>query len=313
MRRALPLLVLATSCGSPEPLTFVAVTFNTGTTEGLAHDSPPDDGYDAQLAAISDEHYGDGLAWRPAVDAVKQFFATTAPDIVGFQETFWSGACPDIPDELHAQFVCETWSAGDPTVALAVLGDGYRVACHPGKPDKCIAVKKSFGTIRGCDADFCLDALAGEGVDDCGRGARVARAIVDLADDTTLEVVNVHGSSGLSDDDVRCRTAQFEQAFANASERSIVLGDLNTDPIRFYDGDESAKTFRDRSQAAGFRFLTEVGEDATPTYGGVVNIDHVLSNFADGTCWFAGDDAHPVVTDAVYFDHRPVVCTATAR
>ena len=34
---------------------FIVITFNTGTTDGLDHDGPPDDGYTSTEAAISDE------------------------------------------------------------------------------------------------------------------------------------------------------------------------------------------------------------------------------------------------------------------
>ena len=43
--------------------TFVAVTFNTGTSENMGHDNEPDDGYTSAHAEISDQYYGDGLAW----------------------------------------------------------------------------------------------------------------------------------------------------------------------------------------------------------------------------------------------------------
>lgn len=41
-------------------------------------------------------------------------------------------------------------------------------ACHSGKPDKCAAVKRSFGSFRGCGDDFCLEGLMGF---DSGRPA----------------------------------------------------------------------------------------------------------------------------------------------
>jgi len=43
------------------------LTFNTGTSLGLDHDGPPEDGYSSADAAISDAWYGNGLAWTPAV------------------------------------------------------------------------------------------------------------------------------------------------------------------------------------------------------------------------------------------------------
>ena len=58
-----------------------------------------------------------------------------------------------------------------------------------------------------------------------------------------------------------------------------------------------------------FQWITEVGEDAPATYGGMYSIDHVASDTATGSCWHAGvTDGHPNVIDAIYFDHKPAVC-----
>ena len=70
----------------PERPAITVVTFNVGTTVRLAHDGPPDDGYGAEQAAVADEHYGNSLAWPPAIEAAKRFFAEVRPDLVGFQD-----------------------------------------------------------------------------------------------------------------------------------------------------------------------------------------------------------------------------------
>ncbi|RZO56905.1 MAG: hypothetical protein EVA89_23835 [Sandaracinaceae bacterium] len=305
----------AADAGAPEP-TLTVVTFNTGTTEGLDHDGAPDDGYTSEHAARSDTYYGDGLAWRPAVEAARAFFERVDPDIVVFQEIFHADECADIPPDAHPDFVCETWSPGDPTVAAAILPLGFQVACHPGKPDKCAAVHRRVGTFRGCDADFCLEGLSGTQVDGCGRGARVARGIVDLVDGGTLTVVNVHGTSGVTADEQACRVAQFEQAFALADgETNLVMGDLNTDPGRLAGGDPSAARVLDFvGDGLPFHFVTDTGRRATPTYAGLFNIDHVISDRLEGRCVAAGiTEGEPGVIEAVYFDHAPIVCRVGAR
>lgn len=299
---ALALLALAGCGGEPAPFALRAVTFNTGTTESLAHDAGPDDGYGAEEAAASDAYYGNGLAWRAAVEHTRAFFASVEADVVGLQEIFASRGCPDVPEAARAGFVCERWREGDPTVAQVIFGGGYQVACHPGKDDKCLAVRTARARIAGCDADLCFDALRGAPVEGCGSGARVAWADLELAEGGTLRVVHVHASSGLSEEDAACRVAQFEQAFAAVEGDTLVLGDFNTDPVRLYGGDPSATALLDGAPQAGLRFVTEVGEDAAPTYAGLLNIDHVLSTFADGPC------TSEVVTDMRYFDHRPQVC-----
>ena len=303
------LLALVAGCGDGPPAPWVAVTFNTGTTIGLGHDRPPEDGYGLAEAARSDAYYGDGLAWRRAVDDAARFFADVRPDVVAFQEIFHSGECPGVPEAARPGFVCETWSAGDPTVAQVVLGAGYQVACHPGKPDKCVGVRRAFGRVEGCAGDLCLDGLDGAKVEGCGGGARVARATVLRADGRRLNVVNVHGSSGVSAEDVACRGRQFEQAFdLLGADPNLLLGDLNTDPVRLFEGDASAAAFRRGAVGRGLEFFTAVGEDAPPTYAGLLGIDHVLGRGLSGRCWVAGLGGRPAVTELVYFDHAPHVC-----
>ncbi|MCO4744248.1 MAG: hypothetical protein KC912_05630 [Proteobacteria bacterium] len=300
-------LVLLVACSGPSP--FSVVSFNTGTTEGLPHDADMDDGYTSEQATVSDAHYGDGLAWPAAVEAAQLYFADAQPDLVGFQEMFWAGACPDIPAEHHEGWFCEDWSDGDPTVAQVVLGEGYQVACHPGKPDKCLAVHERFGAIDGCEEAFCLEGLQGAEVDGCGSGARVAWMDVVRPTGDPLRVVHIHGSSGLSDEDQACRTAQFEAAFAQVQTPTVLLGDLNTDPGRWTDLDESAGAFAELAEAAGLGFMTAVGANVEPSYGGVVNIDHVLADSHIGSCITAGiDEGSTPVLETTYFDHHPVRC-----
>ena len=298
---------------------FIAVTFNTGTSESMGHDALPDDGYTSAHAKLSDLHYGDGLAWIKAVNATTSFFAKLKPDVVVYQEVFYSAECAKIPKSAHKDFICATWKKGDPTVAQLVLGKGWQVACHPGKPDKCAAVRKSFGSFRNCKKDFCLEGLAGYTIKDCGKGARVGRGIIDLVGGGSITLVNVHGSSGIKGDEQSCREKQFDQVFkdlgdgkpAASGKVNLVMGDLNTDPGRVALLDKSAKRWN-KYVGAGkkFHFLSDVGLLAKPTYAGLFNIDHAVSDVLTGSCWSAGITAgHPDVLKAVYFDHKPLVCT----
>ena len=300
---------------APVPLTLVAATFNTGTSEGMGHDAPPDDGYTSEQAAHSDAWYGDGLAWSAVIADTRAWFAENAVDVVGFQEIFFSPLCADIPADAHAGFVCADWQPGDPTVAQTILGDGWQVACHLGRTDKCLAVRREVGTFAGCDDDLCLDGLAGAPVDGCGSGSRVGRGVIELAAGGEITVVNVHGSSGFTGDERGCRLAQFEQVWedldgepgANGT-RNIVLGDFNTDPARLAGSDPSAAYLAAQAEGA-FTFHSGASADDPPTYSDLFTIDHVLSDAFAGDCWTAGMSAeHPAVSTVVYFDHKPTVC-----
>lgn len=299
------------------PLTFTAATFNTGTSEMQLW--TPDSGYGPEQARLSDLHYGDGLAWLRTVEDARRFLAETQPDLIGFQEIFHSPDCVNVPATARAGWVCETWKPGDPTVAQVVLGSGYQVGCNLEKPDKCLGVKRSFGSLRGCSADHCLDALAGSRVQGCGSGSRVGRGVIDLVDGGTLTVVHVHGTSGVSVDDQHCRRQQVEQIFvdfglgdgpAANGARNVILGDFNTDPARFIPGDVSAVRWRDfTGSTRPFHFITAMSPDAPGSYGGILNIDHVVADRFTGSCWIAGvTEGHPRVTPITYFDHLPHVC-----
>ncbi|MBM4397891.1 MAG: hypothetical protein FJ087_19675 [Deltaproteobacteria bacterium] len=334
MRRLAALAVLLVACSTgggagpadttgggehAAPLAFTVVQFNTGTSGSIA---TGEGGYTSDLAKLSDEWYGDGLAWTPAVSAARAFLAATKPDVVTFQEVFHPGDCEGIPADARKGFYCETYAPGGPTVAQAVLGEGYQVACNLGKPDKCAGIRKAFGTFRGCATGVCMEGLWGSTVDGCGKGARIGRAVVDLAAGGSFTLVNVHASSGFLPDDQQCRVRQFDQIFTDLGdgapaangERNLVMGDFNTDPGRLAGTDPSAdRLLASVGDGRRFRFVTEAGPDATPTYGGLANIDHVVSDAFEGDCVHPGatPGTAPVLATP-YFDHGPAVCTLHA-
>ena len=289
----------------PPPESLVVVAFNTGSGPELRHDDPPDDGYSSAHAEITDTWYGNGLAFELRIEETATFFDALDPDIVTFQELFSTTECGEIPAEFHPGFICDGWAPGDPSVADRILGAEYEVQCNPGKPDKCLAVHQRVGTISEVD---------GFKVEGCGGGARIARYTITRPDGEVLTVVNVHGSSGFKADDFDCRVRQFDQIFVDLGDgepgangaRNLVLGDLNTDPGRAAGLDISAARWNEHVSGDPFYFLSDVGEDAEPTYATLFNIDHAVTDFYQGSC------TSPVVTEATFFDHRPLVCTITA-
>jgi len=291
-----------------------AVTFNTGTPECSR---APDAEYTCDDADTAGEWYGTGLAHLALMADVRAFFDGLDADIVGIQEIFHAPNCAEIPEEHHEGFICEEWEPGDDTVITRVLGPDYQVACHQGRADKCLAVRRDFGRIRGCEDAFCADLLAGGVTEDCGGGTRIGRGVIDAADGTTLTVVNVHGTSGVTTEDQNCRVEQFEQVFVDIRDgsatpaangtRNIVLGDLNTDPGRLTLVDPSARTWTTYvGEGRAFAQISEAGLLATPTYANLLNIDHVASDAYQGSC-FAG-----VPSETTAFDHVPIVCDLTA-
>ncbi|ALO47391.1 hypothetical protein PS2015_2759 [Pseudohongiella spirulinae] len=298
------------SSGSSAGMTLRVMTFNTGTP---ACEESADARYSCAHAAIADEWYGNGLSFIAILEDTRVFFAATRPDIVGFQEIFHPGECPEIPPEYHTGFICENWQPGDPTVAQHVLGPDYQIACHPGRPDKCLAVRMGFGRIQGCGSAICLNHLDAGSVDGCGGGTRIARGLIEVADGSQLTVVNIHGTSGRSPNDQTCRVAQFDQVFVDIldgsgqpaanGDRNIVLGDLNTDPGRGAAIDPSARRWTDFvGTGRTFNQISDAGPLTEPTYANAFNIDHVASDAFVGNC-FTGQP-----TQITAFDHMPIIC-----
>lgn len=301
------------------PPPFLAVTFNTGT--GGSAPAEGNYGYNDEQAFYNDEYYGNGIAWVPFVEMTRDWFAKVDPDVVVFQEIFWPGECADMPPEAHPGFVCEGWQEGDLTVMEMLLGPDYQYMCNPGHPDKCAAVHKRFGTFQGCDESVCLEGMKGFKVDGCGGAPRIGRAAIDLAGGGTLTLVNIHGSSGLTEEDAACRVKQFDQIFVDLGDGepglngpvNLAMGDLNTDPGRLHTSDASAARFNDFvGPGKPFHYITEVGMDAPGTYG-VLNIDHVISDHLTGDCWHPTvTEGHGPVMDAFFFDHLPAVCSLSS-
>jgi endonuclease/exonuclease/phosphatase family metal-dependent hydrolase len=298
---------------------FVAMTFNTGTTLKLPNSEQFDDGYGAQQAAFSDRWYGNGLAWKAAVDAVRKLIRQLNPDVVAFQEMYFPEEGETIPAEARTGFVAPRSSPDDPTVAQSVLGDDYQIAYHPGKPNKCLGVRRSFGTIRGYDEHAAVNWLEGAPVKGCGGGSRVARAWVDRPGAESINVICLHGTSGLKPADQACRSKQVERIFVDfgdglpgvRGERNLILGDFNTDPGRVAAIDASARRWNDFvGSDKPFHFLSKTGAGAPRAYQGIADIDHIVSDAFRGECQCIGvDEGTKRVWEGVYFDHVPVVCT----
>jgi len=308
-------------CAEPEASgTFLAMTFNAGTTRGLNHDAQ-DDGYTQELADIADALYENSLSWNPAEHALTAFLAEHRPEIVVFQELYFDPWCETIVVDPQLEFVCRDYTRARPLQIQRLLGPDYQVACASGQDDNCAGVLKSFATIRGCPLDdVCLGGLEGMGPPNgCSNGGRVARAVLDLADGRSLTLVNVHGTSGIEPADMDCRAAQFAQIFvdrgdgepAASGENNLIMGDLNTDPFIAAGQDPSA-AFWNRFVGDGLRFhyVSSDAPDGERTYLDLFRIDHIVS---DGLrrrhCHVPGaTPGEPPVMDAVYWDHRPVLC-----
>ena len=128
----------------------------------------------------------------------------------------------------------------------------------------------------------------------------------------------VHGTSGFKPKDQECRKAQFQQIFEDKGDGTpavsgtinIILGDINTDPFSAGEADISASYWNKYvGKGKPFRYISSSDKDGPKTYGGLVRIDHVVSDAFTGSCVVPGATPdEPDVMDVVYWDHKPVIC-----
>jgi len=293
------------------------MTFNVGSSEGEAKADAEAGEFSRELASIADKHYGNGLAWLPAVEATRDFIAQQRPHIIGFQEIFDPSRCAKIRAELHQDFVCEYWRSGDRSVVEYITGKNYQVACHKGTSEKCLAVRKDFARIRGCHQDYCENFLEGRIISGCGSKSRLGKAVLDTYGGKVLNVIHIHGTSGFSGEDRKCRKRQFRSIFEEELGKApligraanIVLGDFNTDPRRLRWFDSSARKLKSYVKGTPFQFINDKADQRDPTYAGIVSIDHVISDDFVGKCKVAGiSEELPAVLKTSYFDHKPLLC-----
>jgi hypothetical protein len=306
------------------PSSFTVMTFNAGTTDSMNHDidevNGGGDGYTAAMAEVNAREYSNNLAWGPAERAIAQFIAQRRPEIAGFQETFADVWCEEVHVDPLLDFACRDYHLGRRDQVARICGEDYQVACTESHRDNCVCVRKDFGHILGCDADYCPAGLAGlPPPSGCTKGARVGTIQIERCDGSLITVVNVHAIASLTEKNMACRVDQFKQIFQDRGDGvpaahgdvNIVFGDMNMDPFLFIPDDPSAVYWNQWvGEGRPFRYLSADSAGGTPTHVTTMRIDHVISDVLRGHCEVPGETpgVSPVM-DSMYFDHRPVVCT----
>lgn len=298
---ACPLLALVTlvACGpAPEPRTFTLLSANVGNTLLAC------EGYAYKLCRIDVE------------ERIRQRIAARAPDVVVLQEVVGRHQCAAV-DEEDPAFTChDEHTAREPSQPHRLVGSGYTVACAERGGFDCVAVKRSFGALRGCDDDGdCEPAETAPVVEGCDPGFSISAVDVELPDGGRFRVVNAHPHSGF---EAACRAAQLQQLFDHLAGPgpTVVAGDMNLDP--FADTDESVVVW-DEHVGDGERFRYHSGPaEHEPPYPTSVNplstgvLDHVVSDFAEGSCETLGEAPGSERLDGGEgMDHRALSCTLT--
>jgi hypothetical protein len=307
-----------------ESSSFVVVTINGGTSPGRRHNDDEQDGlppYTAETSDIVDEFYQNSLSWNPAEAALTTWLAETNPDIAVFQEIFHDPWCLDIdrPQDESLDLVCNGFTDDRRLQVQRMLGERYQYACGARKPDICIAIRRDFGTVAGCDAADCVIEWEGAvPLSDCTSRDRIGRVLITRADGTLLNLVGWHGTSGALPDDSDCRADQLRLVFEDAGDGeplfregmpNLLAGDFNFDPMLFVGADVDYLAAR-VGDGLDYQWLSPTDLDGPRSYGGGASIDHMISDELTGGCYIPGSsDGVPAVWERVYWDHRPVVCT----
>jgi len=289
------------------------------------------------------DHYNNKLCYTVVETAIAASISRLRPDVVFLQEVLHPSQCEgwieDDPDKVCYKFGEQV----EKYQPRRLLGPEYTIACfaraYPalGHPLglECIAVRVDAGSIEECSpGELCLDAGRLDRLEDgCDPGFAVASVVAHLRG-LRVALVNVHANSR----DYRCRVAAIRQIFerqgdipALASEPySLIAGDFNLDPFA---GGPDLIEFLDRTLHGSDDDLIQLWDQYVGAYGsgrsyyyhsgpaeyqppyptaysvfGRKIVDHVLSNFALGTCITLGEAPGTERIDGGWgMDHRAIV------
>lgn len=264
------------------------------------------------------------LEWeKPIRESIEQL----QPDIVALQEVFDMKWCETIPEEKNRRKVCyEFETRKEKHQARRLLGRDYTIVCDGRSHFECIGVKKSLGFVVGCPHGEICRGRGGltHGVPDGCDAKPVAFGIDVEIRGQMIRIVNGHPAAGSE----ACRTETVLRMFQGYDEipplalkdvPTIIMGDMNIDPFR--DSDDSPdisawKKFVGEGQS--FYYLSGPAENDPPypTAAGRT-IDHVVTNFAVGSCVTLGEAPDTVRLDGVDAgqtvpeanDHKALFCS----
>lgn len=292
-----PLLTLAQLACAPEvePPSLTLLSANVGNT----------------LLSCADYAYK--LCHTDVEERARERIAELAPDVILLQEVVGRGQCDELAEQDPA-FTChEQQREREPSQARRLVGDAYSIACDGRRGFDCVAVKTSFGAIAGCsEGARCGDAETPPAPEGCDDGFSVSAVDVVPKGGGSFRLVNGHPASGF---ETACRAQQLRQMFEQLAGdgAALVAGDMNLDP--WTDSDESVSVW-DEHVGDGKRFRAHSGAaEHEPPYPTSVNplsenvLDHVVSDFLEGTCVTLGEAPGSERLDGGEgMDHRALSC-----
>ena len=271
--------------------------------------------------AVTCSTYRYKLCYSATEQRIATSIATLDPDVISLQETVSVAQCEAMTEIDSTKACFAAHIAQVKAQVMRLVGDAYTVACDTRSHYECIAVKRTWGAIAGCrDGELCLASAVSETADagaGCDTGFSVAAYTIRPASGRPFRLVDLHPPSGNA---VACRVDALTKVFEGATAlargpRSLLSGDFNLDPFA---GTDASDVYLRNKVGAGraFRFHSGEAEHQPPYLTAVYDwplhsftYDHVISNFASGTCRTLGQAASTERLDGGSgTDHRALLC-----
>ncbi len=271
--------------------------------------------------AVTCAAYKYKLCYSATEERIAAAIALLDPDVISLQETVSVAQCAAMSESDAAKTCFAAHTAGVKAQVRRLVGDAYTVACDTRSHYECIAVKRSWGAIVGCgDGELCIASAVSETASPgagCDVGFSVAAYTIEPAGGRAFRLVDLHPPSGNA---VACRVDALTKVFDGTTAlargpRSLLSGDFNLDPFA---GTDASDDYLRSKVGAGHAFRFHSGEaEHRPAYLtavydwplGSFTYDHVISNFASGTCATLGQaTATERLDGGAGTDHRALLC-----
>lgn len=257
---------------------------------------------------------------------LRESIAGLDADVILLQEVFDAKWCRELPEEKDRRKACYRYE--DRKIrdqARRLLGPRYTIVCDSRSHFECIGVRKDYAEVKDCEPGA-MCRRRGSITHDPPAGCDTKPVVfgIDLdIEGHEVRIVNAHPAASGEE----CRAEQVRRMFEGYGDTpplappdtpTIITGDMNLDPFR--DSPDSPDILH---------WLTHVGDDrpfyylsgiaeADPPFATCAGrtLDHVITNFAAGSCStlgeatgtvrLDGEKSRKAVIDAN--DHRAIFC-----